>query len=159
MQVFKCSSHISRLWLFTTLRVSAFKCLIKAFPGSGLRCKTATSFGKFGRISAIWPAGLKRAAAVKTILRQKRSPKVTSDREGRSRAVATLTLYSHSCNENFYLCALILPKSTSELPMQTRIEGLFLADPQYMKPEKIYVLVGMDVMYRLTRTDIRKGII
>ncbi|XP_053960635.1 uncharacterized protein LOC128864899 [Anastrepha ludens] len=64
----------------------------------------------------------------------------------------------------FTVDALFLPKITSDLPTQPlkvsawpHIQNLFLADQHFMKPGRIDILVGMDVMVQLLCSEIRKG--
>ncbi|XP_036347034.1 uncharacterized protein LOC118756375 [Rhagoletis pomonella] len=83
---------------------------------------------------------------------------------GRCRGETLLPLSSYSSDECYAINALILPKITGDLPTQTlnvpewpHIHGLFLADPHFMKPGRIDILVGMDAMDQLICIDLRKG--
>ncbi|XP_017464969.1 PREDICTED: uncharacterized protein LOC108358258 [Rhagoletis zephyria] len=89
---------------------------------------------------------------------------IGSSQGGRSRGEVLLSLSSYCLDECFPINALILPKITSDFPTQTlsvlawpHVQGLFLADPQFMKPGRIDILVGMDVMQQLLCSEVRKG--
>ncbi|XP_054746156.1 uncharacterized protein LOC129250562 [Anastrepha obliqua] len=82
----------------------------------------------------------------------------------RARGEVSLSLSSFSTNQCFTFKTLILSKITSELPTQTiatssrpHIRGLFLADPHFMKPGRVDILIDMDVMDQLIFTELRKG--
>ncbi|XP_017467869.1 PREDICTED: uncharacterized protein LOC108360192 [Rhagoletis zephyria] len=89
---------------------------------------------------------------------------IGSSQGGRSRGETLLSLSSYSSDQCYAINALILPKITSDLPTQAlathtwpHIQGLVLADPNFMKPGPIDILVGVDVMDRLICSEIRKG--
>ncbi|XP_053968764.1 uncharacterized protein LOC128870195 [Anastrepha ludens] len=82
----------------------------------------------------------------------------------RSRGEVLLSVSSHFSAQCFTVDALILPKIRSDLPTQPLkvsawppIQDLLLADQHFMKPERIDILVGMDVMGQLLCSEIRKG--
>ncbi|XP_053968521.1 uncharacterized protein LOC128869947 [Anastrepha ludens] len=89
---------------------------------------------------------------------------IGSAQGGRARGEVSLSLSSFSTNQCFTVKTLILSKITSDLPTQTiatsswpHIRGLFLADPHFMKPGRVDILIGMDVMDQLICTELRKG--
>ncbi|XP_036347063.1 uncharacterized protein LOC118756404, partial [Rhagoletis pomonella] len=89
---------------------------------------------------------------------------ICSSQGGRCRGETLLTLSSNCSDKCYDITALILPKITNDLPTQTlsvsswpHIQGLFLADPNFAKPGRIDVLVGMDVMDQLICVELRKG--
>ncbi|XP_017474551.1 PREDICTED: uncharacterized protein LOC108365103 [Rhagoletis zephyria] len=83
---------------------------------------------------------------------------------GRCRGETLPSLSSYRWDECYAINALILKKITSDLPTRSlnvpewpHIHGLFLADPHFMKPGRIDILVGMDAMDQLICIDLRKG--
>ncbi|XP_053954492.1 uncharacterized protein LOC128860779 [Anastrepha ludens] len=83
---------------------------------------------------------------------------------GRCRGETTLFLSSRHSSECYPINALILQKITGDLPSQSlsvpewsHIKGLFLADPHFMEPGRVDILVGMDYMDRFILTELRKG--
>ncbi|XP_036347504.1 uncharacterized protein LOC118756877, partial [Rhagoletis pomonella] len=90
--------------------------------------------------------------------------RICSSQGGRCRGETLLTLSSNCSDKCYDITALILPKITNDLPTQTlsvsswpHIQGSFLADPNFAKPGRIDVLVGMDVMDQLICVELRKG--
>ncbi|XP_036340244.1 uncharacterized protein LOC118749546 [Rhagoletis pomonella] len=89
---------------------------------------------------------------------------IGSSQGGRSRGEVLLSLSSFRSGQCFNVNALILPKITSELPTHKlavsvwpHVQGLFLADPQFTRPGRIDILIGMDVMDQLLCSEFRKG--
>ena len=89
---------------------------------------------------------------------------ISSDKHMQSLASFTVSSI-HSPNRKFSVSAIIVPHVTCDLPVRPvspehkwkHLEGLRLADPEFGKPGKIDILLGIDTFIDVVRQGRRKG--
>ncbi|XP_004521657.1 uncharacterized protein LOC101451129 [Ceratitis capitata] len=90
---------------------------------------------------------------------------IGSSQGGKSRGETLISLSPYYSDECYTINTLILSNITGELPTHalavsswSHVNDLLLADPQFMKPGRVDLLIGMDVMEQFLCSGLRKGL-